>query len=153
MTDFPPPASPQALQYSSQPELPKGMAIASMVCGICSIPFLCIWYLAIPAAIVAVVLGFIARAKAKRGEAAGSGMATAGILGFSDEQPSCGSTGSCVVGNISTTLRGGEVVEFIALGATSRGWIAGTPYPRPPLEAFRSKKKTPLGFSGRVCAV
>ncbi len=80
MTDFPPPTSPQALQYSSQPELPKGMAIASMVCGICSIPFLCIWYLAIPAAIVAVVLGFIARAKAKRGEAAGSGMAMAGII-------------------------------------------------------------------------
>jgi hypothetical protein len=41
-------------------------------------------------------------------------------------------------------------VEFIALGATSRGWIAGTPYPRPPLEAFRSKKKTRLGFSGLV---
>ncbi len=57
-----------------------------MVCGIASIPALCIpgiGYLTPIAAIVAIVLGFIARGKVKRGEAGGGGMALAGIiLGF-----------------------------------------------------------------------
>jgi hypothetical protein len=45
------------------------------------------------------------------------------------------------------------VVEFIAWAATGRGWIAGTPGSRSPLEAFWAKKKPRLDFSGRVGAV
>ena len=56
------------------------MAIASMVLGIVSLVLFCIWWLAIPCAILAVILGVVARGKASRGEAEGRGMATAGII-------------------------------------------------------------------------
>ncbi len=52
----------------------KGMAIASMVLGIISVVFFCLWYIAIPAAIVGLVLGVLSNKAAK------SGMATAGIV-------------------------------------------------------------------------
>ena len=52
----------------------KGFAIAAMVCGIVSLVLCCVWYLSIPIAVVAVVLGIIAAKKAKQG------MATAGIV-------------------------------------------------------------------------
>lgn len=59
---------------------PAGMAIASMVLGIISIPIFCIWYVSIPCAIVGIILGFVAKGKVKRGEGGGGGMATAGIV-------------------------------------------------------------------------
>ncbi len=52
----------------------KGMAIASMVLGIIAVVFFCMWYIAIPAAIVGLVLGILSNKAAK------SGMATAGIV-------------------------------------------------------------------------
>ena len=61
-------------------ELPKGIAIASMVLGIVSIVIFCAWPLSIPCAIVGLILGIIARGKARRGEAGGRGMAKAGII-------------------------------------------------------------------------
>lgn len=63
-----------------QPTVPgKGMAITSMVLGIVSLALFCVWYLALPCAIVGLILGGMAMNKAK---AAGmkSGMAVAGVV-------------------------------------------------------------------------
>ena len=80
MSDDPlPPFQPN--YYGGPPggPLPAGMAIASMVCGIVSIPLICVWFASFPLAVVAVTLGLIARGRARRGVAAGGGMATAGV--------------------------------------------------------------------------
>lgn len=52
----------------------KGMAIASLVLGLVSVVFCCAWYLAIPAAIVGLVLGIKANKVVK------TGLGTAGIV-------------------------------------------------------------------------
>lgn len=65
--------------YAGAPEEPKkasGLAIASMVCGIVSIVICCVWYLAAPLAIAAIVLGIINNVK----KLGGKGMAVAGII-------------------------------------------------------------------------
>ena len=58
--------------------LGKGLGVAAMVLGIISLVLFCVWYLAIPCAIVGAALGGVAQSKAK---AAGvkNGMAVAGI--------------------------------------------------------------------------
>jgi len=74
----PPPSSQPALPYSAAPKTgTNGLAIASLVCGIAG----CFTI----TAIVAVVLGFVARNQIEQswGTQQGSGMALAGIiLGF-----------------------------------------------------------------------
>ena len=76
---YPPPLQPN--YYTPQgPPPPSGLAIASMVCGILSIPLLCAWPVSIPLAVVAVVLGLVARGQVRRGVAGGGGMAIAGIV-------------------------------------------------------------------------
>jgi len=55
------------------------MALASMILGIVSIVLFCVWYLAIPAAVLAIILGFVAKSKMVPGQS-GSGQATAGIV-------------------------------------------------------------------------
>lgn len=57
----------------------KGMGVASMVLGIISLALFCLWYLALPCAIIGVILGGMAMSKAK---AAGlkNGMAVAGVV-------------------------------------------------------------------------
>lgn len=57
----------------------KGMGIAAMVLGIISLVFFCLWYIAIPCALIGVILGGVSSSKAKR---AGMkcGPATAGIV-------------------------------------------------------------------------
>ena len=77
--------SEQPPTYSSGPPMPQaqggsGLAIAAMVLGIVSVVLFCIPYIGVPGAIVAIVLGVIARGKANRGEATGKGMAIAGML-------------------------------------------------------------------------
>ena len=59
---------------------PKGMAIASMVLGIVAVVLLCVAWISVPAAIVGLILGIVARKKVVAGEAGGQGMATAGIV-------------------------------------------------------------------------
>lgn len=59
---------------------PKGLAIASMVCGIVSLVLLCFPYLGLPAGIAAVVTGVLARKKIQQGAAEGAGMALAGLI-------------------------------------------------------------------------
>jgi hypothetical protein len=55
------------------------MAVASLVLGIISL-FFCIWYIAIPSAILAIIFGSIAGKRAKEGTGGGAGMAKAGFI-------------------------------------------------------------------------
>jgi uncharacterized membrane protein len=66
--------SPQNSQQSS------GMAVASMVLGIVALVLFCIPYVSFPCGVVGLVLGVVAGGKARRGEAAGAGMARAGVV-------------------------------------------------------------------------
>ncbi|MGI9456034.1 MAG: DUF4190 domain-containing protein [Aeoliella sp.] len=61
-------------------EKSAGLAIASMVLGIVSLVLFCLWYVSVPCAIIAVVLGLVARGKVKDGTGGGGGMAMAGIV-------------------------------------------------------------------------
>ncbi len=76
------PLAPQTFQ-SSQQTLHRapgfGLAIASMVLGICSLALFCVICLAIPCAIIGIILGGIALRKAKKAQTK-SGMAVAGIV-------------------------------------------------------------------------
>lgn len=57
----------------------KGMGIAAMVLGILSLVFFCVWYIAIPCALVGVILGGVSASKAKQAGMK-NGSATAGIV-------------------------------------------------------------------------
>lgn len=75
--------APGQQQYQYSQQLPKGLAIASLVLAVLgilgtAIPIMNIG--AIVLAIVAIILGFVGGGKAKRGEAGGKGLATAGII-------------------------------------------------------------------------
>ncbi len=75
MTEIPPPP-PMSGPVGGAPQSEgKGMAIASMVLGIVSVALCLYWFLSIPAGIVAIVLGVLARRKG-----VGAGMALAGII-------------------------------------------------------------------------
>lgn len=52
----------------------KGLSIASLILGIVSLVLFCFWYISLPCAIVAIILGIIGRKKG------GKGMGTAGIV-------------------------------------------------------------------------
>ncbi|MGC9453434.1 MAG: DUF4190 domain-containing protein [Phycisphaerae bacterium] len=56
------------------------MAIASLVLGLVGLVLFCMWYVAMPCAIVGLVLAIISRNKAKSAGYAPSGMATAGMV-------------------------------------------------------------------------
>lgn len=58
----------------------SGLAIASMILGILSMPMTCVYLIGTPGAILAVIFGHLARGKARRGEAGGEGMALAGLI-------------------------------------------------------------------------
>ncbi|WP_338895837.1 DUF4190 domain-containing protein [Streptomyces sp. TG1A-60] len=66
----------------------NGMGIAAMVLGICAAALFCLWPLAIPLGVTAVIFGFVGRAKVRRGEATNPGHALAGII--------CGAVGILV---------------------------------------------------------
>lgn len=67
------PYAPPQQPHPAKPA--RGMSVASMVCGICAVVFLAWLPLSIPCAIVALVLGIIAKNKNGR-----DGMAVAGIV-------------------------------------------------------------------------
>lgn len=52
----------------------KGYSIASLVLGILSVCFFCVWYISIPAAILAIIFGVLGRKQGAKG------MATAGLI-------------------------------------------------------------------------
>lgn len=60
----------------------SGMAVASMVCGILSLVTCCLWFVGLPLAIVAIVLGHLSVSRAKADPAAygGRGQARAGLI-------------------------------------------------------------------------
>jgi hypothetical protein len=68
----------QNYQQYQEPEVKKssGMAIASMVLGIVSFIFSCVFYISIPAGIVGLILGIISLKNRKGGK----GMAIAGVI-------------------------------------------------------------------------
>ena len=81
MPGAPMPTGP--VSYQAPPpgaQASQGMAIGSLICGIASIVFFCIWWLSIPLGIVAVVLAVMAKGKIARGEAGGAGLAKAGMI-------------------------------------------------------------------------
>jgi hypothetical protein len=57
----------------------NGPAVAALVLGIVAIALFCIWYIALPCAILAIIFGVVGRGKARAG-ASGGGMATAGVV-------------------------------------------------------------------------
>ncbi len=72
-----------APSYGSAPAAGSGsnpMAIVALVLGILSILTACFWFVAGPLGIAAIVLGFLGRGKAKRGEARQGGLAMAGLV-------------------------------------------------------------------------
>lgn len=75
------PVYQQAYWQSQQPvAVPgKGMGIAAMVLGIISLVFFCLWYIAIPCALIGVILGGVSSSKAKQAGMK-NGPATAGIV-------------------------------------------------------------------------
>lgn len=52
----------------------KGLSIASMVLGIVSLVMLCLWYVSIPCAILAIIFAIVGRKKG------GKGMAATGLI-------------------------------------------------------------------------
>jgi hypothetical protein len=87
----------------------NGLAITSMVLGICSLPLSCCYFTGIIPAILAVVFGFIARKKIKEsgGSIKGDGIAIAGIA-----------TGLCTIGIFVISI----AVFFISGGLSGTIW-------------------------------
>ena len=76
------PQAPQQPMPQTQPSASvpgKGLGIASMVLGIVSLVLFCFLYIAIPCAIVGIILGIVSRNQAKKAGAP-TGMSTAGIV-------------------------------------------------------------------------
>ena len=74
--------TPPIVGYASAHTLgtTPGLATASMVLGIVSIPAMCIWPFALVCAILAITFGVIARSQCRREHRSGAGMALAGII-------------------------------------------------------------------------
>jgi len=71
--------APQAPQGAAAEKPGKGLAIAGLVLGIVALPLFCIWYIALPCAIVGLILSILARKKAKV-TGVGAGMAKTGMI-------------------------------------------------------------------------
>jgi uncharacterized protein YneF (UPF0154 family) len=58
----------------------NGVAIAGMVLGIISLGLFCVWYVAIPCAVVGLILSAVGLKKSKEIGGKGKGMATTGLV-------------------------------------------------------------------------
>lgn len=76
MTGFDPQTD---MTYSPVRPPGNGLAVASLVLGIVAVVLFCIWYIALPSAILAIIFGVVGRGRARLG-ATGGGMATAGLI-------------------------------------------------------------------------
>ncbi len=86
MTETPPPAAPEppaAGPSAPPPTAPKkktnGLAIAGLVLGIVAVALFCVWKIALPCAVVGVILSVLGLKKAKE-TGSGAGMAKAGLV-------------------------------------------------------------------------
>ncbi len=61
----------------STPRPGNGLAVAALILGIMSLVLFCMWHIAMPCAVLAVIFGAIARGAARRDGGGGGGMATA----------------------------------------------------------------------------
>lgn len=77
-----PAPAPVSQQMMPGQPVSQGLAIGSLVCGILSLIGCCVWPIAGPLALVAIVLGFVTLSKVKANPAAfgGKGMAKAGLI-------------------------------------------------------------------------
>ena len=94
--------------YASQPVTPteipgKGAGIASLILGILSLVFFCLYYISIPAGIAGIVTGCVAISKAKS-VGAKNGMGVAGIV--------CSIIGMVICIAITVAAVGFLVTEF-----------------------------------------
>lgn len=64
--------------YPGQPS--NGLGVTALILGIAAIPLVCCFYIGVPLGIVAVVLGWLGKQKAERGEATNRGQAMAGLI-------------------------------------------------------------------------
>jgi hypothetical protein len=76
----PPPPPPGGAPGPGGAQPSNGLGLSSMIVGIVSIPALCLCGLGLLSGIVAIVLGFLGKGKAARGEATNGGQALAGII-------------------------------------------------------------------------
>jgi hypothetical protein len=77
------PLQPLAYEMRAPALTPSGLSIASLVLGILSIVSMCAGHfslVALPCSILAITFGFIAKARANRGDAGGKGFAIAGLV-------------------------------------------------------------------------
>jgi len=97
--------TPYAPQQSARPvEIPgKGAGIASLVLGIVSLVFFCVFYLSIPAGIAGIVTGCVSISKAKS-VGAKSGLGVAGIV--------CSAIGIVIALLLAVAAAGAFISEF-----------------------------------------
>jgi hypothetical protein len=62
------------------PQQGNGVAIAGMVLGIIGLGLFCVWYIAIPCAVVGLILSAVGLKKSKEIGGKGKGMATTGLV-------------------------------------------------------------------------
>jgi len=70
---------PAEMPYDGGYRRGNGVAVASLVLGLVSVVLMCIWYVAMPCGILAIIFGVGGRKNAREG-ASGGGMATAGLV-------------------------------------------------------------------------
>lgn len=91
MTDIPPPPPPPSGAVpppppgamppaAGAPKSNNGKALTSMILGIVSIALCLYWFLAIPSAIVGLILALIGKKEIAQGKGTNKGMATTGLI-------------------------------------------------------------------------
>jgi hypothetical protein len=56
------------------------LGLLALILGIAAIPLTCCFYIGVPVGIAAIVLGYLGKQKAERGEASNRGQAVAGLI-------------------------------------------------------------------------
>ncbi len=80
MSDAPGTPPPPPVGYDPPSQTSNGLAVASLVLGLIAVVLMCVWYVAMPCAVLAIIFGALGRGKANREGASGKGMATAGLV-------------------------------------------------------------------------
>lgn len=112
----PPPPPPGMPSLEQKPG--NGLAVASLVLGIVSLGLFCVWYVALPCAVLAIIFGKVAGNRARAG-ASGAGMAKAGLI--------CGiialALAIVIVGSIVVGASGCAIAGLSILDAQNAGQL------------------------------